>query len=186
MNSIQISNSPIREINGLFSLNDLHRASGNEKRHQPSNWLQNQQTIDFINECEKTGNPVIFKKQGLGTFVCKELVIHYAMWISPQFSLQVIQTFLHTMKTPQPEPTIQTETDMICLLARLANYAKSYGEIQKMLCDNPHSPQSQQLLNAFSYSTNVNQTGFLFVFKPDVARDVQTAFDLLHQYAQHK
>lgn len=98
-NAISICNTSIRQINGLFSINDLHRAAGSEKRHQPNNWLQNQQTIDFIAECEKTGNPVIFKKQGFGTFVCKELVIHYAMWISPQFSLQVIQTFLNTIET---------------------------------------------------------------------------------------
>jgi len=48
----------------------------------------------LIKEVEKAGNPAILSKQGLGTFVCKELVIHYGMWISPSFSLQVIRTFL--------------------------------------------------------------------------------------------
>ena len=94
MNSIQISNISIRQHNGLYSLNDLHRASGGANRHKPSLWTSNQQTVEFIKEVEKAGNPAILAKQGLGTFVCKELVIHYGMWISAAFSLQVIRTFL--------------------------------------------------------------------------------------------
>lgn len=94
MNLIQISNVSIRQHNGLYSLNDLHRAAGGENRHKPSLWTSNQQTIELIKEVEKAGNPAILSKQGLGTFVCKELVIHYGMWISPSFSLQVIRTFL--------------------------------------------------------------------------------------------
>lgn len=94
MNSIQISNISIRQHNGLYSLNDLHRASGGANRHKPSLWTSNQQTAELIKEVEKAGNPAILAKQGLGTFVCKELVIHYGMWISAEFSLQVIRTFL--------------------------------------------------------------------------------------------
>ena len=106
MNAISICNTSIRQFNGLYSINDLHKAAGGEKRHQPSDWLRTQQTTDFIAECEITGNPVILKKQGFGTFVCKELVIHYAMWISPSFSLQVIRCFLDTVSgSLQPKPT---------------------------------------------------------------------------------
>ncbi|MDK4684711.1 KilA-N domain-containing protein [Kingella negevensis] len=54
-------------------MNDLHKAAGSEKRHQPSNWLVNQQTINLIKEIEITGIAGILKKQGLGTFVYREL-----------------------------------------------------------------------------------------------------------------
>ena len=94
MNLIQISNVSIRQHNGLYSLNDLHRASGGEDKNAPRRWLQNQQTIDLIKECELDGFPSILSKQGLGTFACKELVCAYATWISPKFFLQVIRTFL--------------------------------------------------------------------------------------------
>lgn len=108
-NSVQISNISIHQTeNGLFSLNDLHRASGGEDRHAPRRWLQNIQTNDLIKELEKDGKPSIQSKQRLGTFVCRELVIAYGMWISPKFALQVIQTFLAVsdgIKTVTPKPT---------------------------------------------------------------------------------
>ena len=57
MNLIQISNVSIRQHNGLYSLNDLHRAAGGENRHKPSLWTSNQQTIELIKEVEKSCYP---------------------------------------------------------------------------------------------------------------------------------
>jgi len=54
---ISISSTTIRVVDGLFSLNDLHQASGGEKRHQPSNWLDTQQTQDLIAELAKDYDP---------------------------------------------------------------------------------------------------------------------------------
>lgn len=107
--NITLSNVAIREHNGLYSINDLHRASGGEKRHQPSDWLRLKQTIELIKEAEKTGNPVILSKQGVGTFACKELICAYATWISPKFFLQVIRTFLAVQE--QGSLKSQTTTD---------------------------------------------------------------------------
>ena len=109
MNLIQISNVSIRQHNGLYSLNDLHRASGGEDKNAPRRWLQNQQTIDLIKQCEIDGFPSILSKQGLGTFACKELICAYATWISPKFFLQVIRTFLAVQE--QGSLKSQTTTD---------------------------------------------------------------------------
>ena len=95
---ISVANVSVRQFDNLYSLNDLHKASGGEPRHKPSNWLANKQTSDLIAEIEIAGIPAIQKKQGLGTFVCKELVVHYGMWISPAFSLKVIRAFLDTQE----------------------------------------------------------------------------------------
>ncbi|ULJ66167.1 KilA-N domain-containing protein [Wielerella bovis] len=115
-NAISICNTSIREINGLYSLNDLHKASGGLSRHQPAFWLRNQQTKDLIDEISNSANLqslVIHKAEGKngGTFVCKELVIHYAMWISAKFSLQVIQTFLNTIENSGNLKTEKTTKD---------------------------------------------------------------------------
>ena len=101
---ISVANVSVRQFDNLYSLNDLHKASGGEARHKPSNWLQNKQTADLIAEIEIAGIPAIQKKQGLGTFVCKELVVHYGMWISPTFSLKVIRAFLDTQEEASASP----------------------------------------------------------------------------------
>lgn len=107
---VSVANVAIRQFDNLYSLNDLHKAAGGENRHKPSLWSNNNQTLDLISEIEKAGIPAIQKKQGLGTFVSKELVVHYGMWISPAFSLKVIRAFLDTQEDVSGSPKLETQT----------------------------------------------------------------------------
>lgn len=107
---ISVANVSVRQFNGLYSINDLHRAAGKERKHEPHAWLRSQQAIELIKELEKTQNCVIQSKQGLGTFVSKELVVHYGMWISPAFSLKVIRAFLDTQEAVSGSPKLETQT----------------------------------------------------------------------------
>lgn len=97
---ITILDTAVSILDGLYSLNDLHTASGKDKKHQPSFFMRNQETKDLIKEVEDTDKITAVRKvQGgnnksmQGTYVCKELVYRYAMWISPKFALMVIRTF---------------------------------------------------------------------------------------------
>lgn len=97
---ITILDQAINMIDGLYSLNDMHRASGSDKKHQPAFFMRNQETKDLIKEVEVTDNIKAVKrvqggndKSKQGTYVCKDLVYRYAMWISPKFALLVIRTF---------------------------------------------------------------------------------------------
>lgn len=110
MNAISVANVAIRQFDNLYSLNDLHRAAGGLEKHKPANWLRNQQTADLIAELEKAQIRAIQKKQKLGTFVSKELVVHYGMWISPAFSLKVIRAFLDTQEAVSGSPKLETQT----------------------------------------------------------------------------
>jgi len=101
--SLSVLNTDIRIHDGLYSLNDLHRAAGGEKRHEPHRWLRNDQTKALIEEIECSPDlgitPVKVIKGNRadgapqGTYACKELVYAYAMWISPRFHLHVIRAF---------------------------------------------------------------------------------------------
>lgn len=90
----------IATLEGRYCLNDLHKAAGGEKKHGPSYWLTNAQTKELISELNKggtgiPGGPLTTVNDGFnnGTYVVKELVYAYAMWISPKFHLKVIRTF---------------------------------------------------------------------------------------------
>lgn len=101
-NIISIGSSAIRQIDGYYCLNDLHKASGGENKHQPYLFIRLDQTqalIQQINtsvDLENAGIPAIKTQRGKfgGTYACKELVIAYAAWISPSFHLKVIRVFL--------------------------------------------------------------------------------------------
>lgn len=84
----------------------------------------------------------------------------------------------------QPETPTKSQ-NYFELLAKMTNYAKLAEYYQRLLCNNPNSKEAKKLLNQFMYSTNVNQTGFLFIFKPDIENDIQQAYDWLHNQSQH-
>lgn len=104
MSNLAILNTSIRSYENLFSLNDLHQASGNLTKHKPAFFLRIDMTKDLIAEIEKeTPNAlkVIRGAQG-GTYACEELMLAYAMWISPKFHLVVLRAFL-AMHRNQPQ-----------------------------------------------------------------------------------
>ncbi|GEM_PF-3491045 len=82
---------------GRFCLNDFHKAAGGEPRHTPNQWQRNQQTRELADEltADLQLAPVATIKGGAtpGTYVVKELVYAYAMWVSPKFHLHVIRTY---------------------------------------------------------------------------------------------
>ena len=97
MSNLAILNTSIRSHENLFSLNDLHQASGGKSKHQPSFFIRLDTTKDLVAEIEKDSETKALKTirgtQG-GTYACEELVIAYAMWISPKFHLIVLRAFL--------------------------------------------------------------------------------------------
>lgn len=103
MTSIAIAIADVvvrQDSKGRYNLNDFHRAAGEENRHRPSLWADNQQAKDLAaeiaQETGKAGIPALVLQRGgraPGTYACRELVYAYAMWISPAFHLKVIRTF---------------------------------------------------------------------------------------------
>jgi phage antirepressor YoqD-like protein len=124
MNELIVASVAVRkDAEGRFCLNDLHRAAGGEKRHGPSYWLANQQTKELLVELATTGIPAVATLEGAsgGTFVAKELVYAYAMWISAAFHLKVIRAY-DALVTAQTTPLIpQSLPEALRLAADLAD-----------------------------------------------------------------
>jgi hypothetical protein len=109
MSNITIFASSIRVIDGKYSLNDLHTAAGGAAKHQPNRFLRLEQTQELIAEIKSSypdvgSEPVKTTNGGKhkGTYVCKELVYAYAMWVSPRFHLQVIRAFDSLQSSSSP------------------------------------------------------------------------------------
>ena len=102
MKNLIVSDITVRLVDGLYSLNDLHKAAGGEAKHQPSNFMRLDTTLalaaEISNENSQSSDvrsayKVVTGGTNPGTYVCKELVYAYAMWISPAFNLRVIRAF---------------------------------------------------------------------------------------------
>lgn len=120
LQALQLGDVLVRQQNGLFSLNDLHRAAGGESRHQPYEFLRIDQTRGLVAELNSgDSRNCVETLRGAtgGTYACRELVIAYAAWISPAFHLKVIRHFLGShdvAKTAGSLPAApQTELDLL-------------------------------------------------------------------------
>lgn len=100
--ALTIGGTAVRQVGDLYSLNDLHRASGSDVGKRPGEFMRNRQTLELAQEIENAGISAFEARKGRngGTYACKELVIAYAAWISAKFHLKVIRVFL-AVTTPK-------------------------------------------------------------------------------------
>lgn len=126
---------------GRYSLNDLHKASGGNPKNKPALFMQNKNFKDFV-EILKVDNPTfnpVSKKQGRyngGTWVSKELVYKYAMWVNPNFELKVIRTFDKLMSSIDAPETMEALNELAmkieCDKATASDCGKALAHYKKV------------------------------------------------------
>ncbi|MEE6042735.1 P22AR C-terminal domain-containing protein [Avibacterium paragallinarum] len=98
MSNLSILNTDVRSYENLFNLKDLHLASGGLKKNEPYLFIRLDTTKELIAEIEseEPNTKAVKTLRGThgGTYACEELVLSYAMWISPKFHLVVLRAFL--------------------------------------------------------------------------------------------
>ncbi|MDH0900738.1 KilA-N domain-containing protein [Comamonas aquatica] len=103
--ALTVAGTSVRQLDNLYSLNDLHKAAGGEPKHQPGKFSSLEQTKALIAEIGNSPDSESLKitngRNG-GTYACKELVIAYAAWISAAFHLKVIRVFLDAVQPAAP------------------------------------------------------------------------------------
>lgn len=117
--ALSLGNAEIRQLDGLFSLNDLHAAAGGAPKDRPQQFIRRQETQALINElgaCADSRTPLRITNDGQsnGTYACRELVIAYAAWISAAFHLRVIRVFL-AQPAQQPTTTVTADVQALAL-----------------------------------------------------------------------
>ncbi|HCM7852091.1 TPA: KilA-N domain-containing protein [Klebsiella pneumoniae] len=101
MSNLIVADVAVRQDDqGRYCLNDLHKAAGGDDRHKPANFTRLAETkalfAELVNCSDVSSYTVPLSSVGGrygGTFVVKELVYAYAMWISPAFHLKVIRAY---------------------------------------------------------------------------------------------
>ena len=149
--TIHIANLTINQSsNGLYSINDIHRASGGLAKHQPAAWMRLQSTTNLIRLMEsqvinqQSKNLVVETIEGRnyggnsGTFVCRKLVVAYALWISTEFFSHVLDVFLDVVdgvyaRVAEQDRIIEAKTLQLDLFT---------GELASMRKRDPRSPET--------------------------------------------
>ncbi|MFN7041990.1 MAG: KilA-N domain-containing protein [Acidovorax temperans] len=88
-NTLILDNTTIKtDSEGRYCLNDLHKAAGGDPKHKVPNWLRLDSTHDLIDEIARVSDVRLAPASSVhgganqGTYVCKELVYAYAMWLA--------------------------------------------------------------------------------------------------------
>lgn len=149
--TIHIANLTIEQSsNGLYSINDIHRASGGLAKHQPAAWMRLQSTTNLIRLMEsqvinqQSKNSIVETVEGRnyggnsGTFVCRKLVVAYALWISTEFFSHVLDVFLDVVdgvyaRVAEQDRIIEEKTLQLDLFT---------GELASMRKRDPRAPET--------------------------------------------
>ncbi|AOF53680.1 hypothetical protein BKG91_11660 [Rodentibacter caecimuris] len=198
---LSILNNSIRTFENLFSLTDLHKASGGENKHKPTFFLRLDQTKDLIAEIEVNTElqicnsvKVIHGGPNSGTYACEELVLAYATWISPKFHLVVLRAFLNMHKNEQLQKTQQLallkpqiDPNELKTLLKIYQYANRWKEFQQAIgnCGETSNDVLKQEIATLCSHCGDND-GYLFIFSPNVERDVQQAGELLMRLVKNQ
>ena len=165
---------------GLYSLNDLHKASGGEKRHEPNRWLRLTSTQEVIKEMEESDAQIWVSKKGgtdQGTYVDKILLGMYASWISPKFHIMVYRVFFEAMeeklKTLEDEKAKLTDFKDDFYRKQIANnmLAKDYSKFDRDVIKG-----IKIVVNSLKYNKEISYQD-IFSMGPIYGKPAQTAVD---------
>jgi hypothetical protein len=138
-----------QDVVGRYCLNDLHKASGGNEKHAPNRWLRYDHAKRLIEafkrryfaaylggEVETEVEPVsVVPGRHRTTFAVLQLMLSYAMWISEDFHLDVVDNYI----TNVVEPIIENENywfgryDHLEKVRPLVLEGKPYKEIEAAL-----------------------------------------------------
>jgi len=134
MTSLVINNVEIgTDDAGRFSLNDLHKAAGSTVAALPNKFLRQdsvKKVSEILNAQNRAFNAIEVKRGRYtgGTWVCKELVYKYAMWVDAEFEVKVIQTFDSINRAARAPDSMQRLNEIVSKAQKANEEASFYGK----------------------------------------------------------
>lgn len=81
-----------------------------------------------------------------------------------------------------PNPSHQ---ELLKLVMKLRHYAQGFADFQKSITSKAKNPKEQHALIASTFSSRANpDDSYLFVFKPNIERDLQEASDIIMKHVK--
>ena len=176
-----IQNQPVQ----LCNARELHAFV--ESKQEYATWIKNRineygfiQDEDYFVITERTnGRPR--KEYHITLDMGKEL----GMVERNERGRQIRQYFIRCERTlkalqqPQQLALPMVNDDFKQAMIKILNYASQYEVFQRAICSKRGEAQQRQM--EFFFSEISDKESYLFVFKPNIAQDIQQASDLLHK-----
>ena len=120
----------------------------------------------------------IFSLRGahlIAMFARTKVAKDFRKWVLDILDREVLQK----TKAIQPLALPMVNDDFKQALIKILNYASQYEVFQRAICTKRGEAQQRQM--EFFFSEISDKESYLFIFKPNIAQDIQQASDLLHK-----
>ncbi|HHE9089213.1 TPA: Bro-N domain-containing protein [Haemophilus influenzae] len=153
--------------NSRKALQDHCKQGGVTKRYTPTKSADQEMT--FINEPNLYR--LIIKSR-------KPEAEPFEAWVFEEVLPQIRKTGKYQLQ-PQQLALPMVNDDFKQAMIKILNYASQYEVFQRAICSKRGEAQQRQM--EFFFSEISDKESYLFVFKPNIAQDIQQASDLLHK-----
>ena len=120
----------------------------------------------------------IFSLRGahlIAMFARTKVAKDFRKWVLDILDREVLQK----TKAIQPLALPMVNDDFKQAMIKILNYASQYEVFQRAICTKRGEAQQRQM--EFFFSEISDKESYLFIFKPNIAQDIQQASDLLHK-----
>ena len=120
----------------------------------------------------------IFSLRGahlIAMFARTKVAKDFRKWVLDILDREVSQK----TKAIQPLALPMVTDDFKQAMIKILNYASQYEVFQRAICTKRGEAQQRQM--EFFFSEISDKESYLFIFKPNIAQDIQQASDLLHK-----
>lgn len=153
--------------NSRKALQDHCKQGGVTKRYTPTKSADQEMT--FINEPNLYR--LIIKSR-------KPEAEPFEAWVFEEVLPQIRKTGKYQLQ-PQQLALPMVNDDFKQAMIKILNYASQYEVFQRAICSKRGEAQQRQM--EFFFSEIAGEESYLFIFKPNIAQDIQQASDLLHK-----